>query len=213
MTSRSNQTYSVLELGSACARWSVRLIAPLRLESRCTPKLPHVGAGTSGRPCVKGKHLPKLAQVLKEPQPIWQWVRMPWHNGHRCGLEITSETSVWYRIGQPVLPVRWVIVRYPTSQLDLRAYVSTRPSDQPVGSSRRSSSGGPLKPLSTSAGSISGSRPNGRDRIKRLRAPRRVCSVYTRWWHCRLMCSTPRAQSLFPRPHSTNSRTRRSPMC
>jgi hypothetical protein len=133
MTIIGDQTYSVLELGSACARWGVRLIAPLRLDAALYAPAPPRRRGTNGRPRVKGERLPKLEQVLKDPQTIWQRVRVQWYNGHRRGLEVTSGTGVWYRIGQPVLPVRWVIVRDPTGQLDPRAYFSTRPSDQPRG--------------------------------------------------------------------------------
>jgi hypothetical protein len=45
--------------------------------------------------------------------------------------DVTSGTAVWYRIGQPALPVRWVLVRDPTGQHDPRAYFSTRLSDRP----------------------------------------------------------------------------------
>ena len=41
--------------------------------------------------------------------------------GPRCGT----------RLGQPVLPIRWVLVRDPRGRLEPRAYFSTRPQDQP----------------------------------------------------------------------------------
>jgi hypothetical protein len=80
---------------------------------------------------VKGERLPQLKQVLKEAQTPWQCVRVRWYDGRRRELEVTSGTAVWYRIGQPVLPVRWVIVRDPTGQLEPRAYFSTCPTDCP----------------------------------------------------------------------------------
>jgi DDE superfamily endonuclease len=129
LTVIGDQTYSVLELGQACTRRSVRLLAPLRLDAaRYAPAPPRL-PGTSGRPRVKGERLPQLKQVLKEAQTVWQRVR--WYDGRRRELEITSGTAVWYRIGQPVLPVRWLIVRDPRGQLEPRAYFSTRPSDRP----------------------------------------------------------------------------------
>jgi DDE superfamily endonuclease len=131
LTVIGDQTYSVHELGGACARWGVRLLAPLRLDAALyAPAPPHL-AGTNGRPRVKGKRVPQLKQVLKEAQTIWHRVRVRWYNGRRRELEVTSGTAVWYRIGQPVLPVRWVIVRDPRGQLDPRAYFSTCPSDRP----------------------------------------------------------------------------------
>jgi hypothetical protein len=54
-----------------------------------------------------------------------------WYNGRRRELEATSGTAVGYRMGQPVLPVQWVIVRDPRGQLAPRAYFSTCPSDRP----------------------------------------------------------------------------------
>jgi DDE superfamily endonuclease len=131
LTVIGDQTYSVHELGGACARWGVRLLAPLRLDAALYAPAPPRRPGTNGRPRVKGKCLPQLKQVLQEAQTIWHPVRVRWYNGRRRALEVTSGTAVWYRIGQPVLPVRWVIVRDPRGQLDPRAYVSTCPSDRP----------------------------------------------------------------------------------
>jgi DDE superfamily endonuclease len=129
MTVLGDQTYSVHELGEACARWGVRLVAPLRMDAAlymaASPRRP----GTKGRPRMKGKRLPKLAQVLKATQTSWQRVR--WYNGRRRELDVTRGTAVWYRIGQPVLPSRWVLVRDPTGRMDPRAYFSTCPNDQP----------------------------------------------------------------------------------
>jgi DDE superfamily endonuclease len=131
MTVIGDQTYSVLELGSACGRRGVRLIAPLRMDAALYAPAPPRLAGTNGRPRVKGARLPKLEHVLKAQQTAWQRVRVRWYDGRRRQLEVTSGTAVWYRIGQPVLPVRWVIVRDPTGQLEPRAYFSTCPSDRP----------------------------------------------------------------------------------
>jgi hypothetical protein len=131
LTVIGDHTYRVHELGGACARWGVRLLAPLRLDAaRYAPAPPRL-PGTNGRPRVKGKRLPPLQQSLKEAQTIWPRVRVRWYNGRRRELEITSGTAVWYRIGQPVLPGRWVIGRDPRGQLDPRASCSTCLSDWP----------------------------------------------------------------------------------
>jgi hypothetical protein len=126
-----DQTYSVHDLGGACARWGVRLLAPLRMDAALYAPVPPRRPSTNGRPRVKGKRLPQLKQVLKEGQTIWHRVRVRWYDGRRRELEVTSGTAVWYRIGQPVLPVRWVIARDPRGQLEPRAYFSTCPSDRP----------------------------------------------------------------------------------
>ena len=131
LTLIGDQRYSVHELGQACARWDVRLVAPLRMDAAlyvpAAPRRP----GTNGRPRVKGERLPQLAQVLKGAQTPWQRLRVRWYNGRRRELDVTSGTAVWYRIGQPVLPIRWVLVRDPTRRLTPRAYFSTCPNDRP----------------------------------------------------------------------------------
>jgi hypothetical protein len=52
-----------------------------------------------------------------------------WYDGRRRALEVTSGTAGWYRIGQPVLPLRWALLRDPKGPHEPRAYVATRPSD------------------------------------------------------------------------------------
>jgi DDE superfamily endonuclease len=126
-----DQAYSVHEWGEACACWGRRLVAPLRMEAALYGPTPWRQPGTNGRPRVKGERLPRLNQVLQDPQTPWQHVRIRWYNGRRRQLEVTSGVAVWYRIGQPVLPVRWVLVRDPAGRLDPRAYCSTCPKDQP----------------------------------------------------------------------------------
>jgi DDE superfamily endonuclease len=126
-----DQTYSVHELGSACTRRGIRLIAPLRMDAALYAPAPSREPGTNGRPRVKGVRLPQLRQVLKEMQTSWQRVRVRWYNGQCRELEVTSGAAVWYRIGQPVLPLRWVLVRDPKGRLEPRAYFSTALNDQP----------------------------------------------------------------------------------
>lgn len=125
-----DQSYSCVELAHGCVRADVRLIAPLRLDARLYAPAPTRSAGRSGRPRVKGERLPKLAAVLESPQTDWQKVRLPWYDQSRRELEVRSGTAHWYRLGQRVLPVRWVIVRDPKGKLRPRAYFSTRPSDR-----------------------------------------------------------------------------------
>jgi DDE superfamily endonuclease len=131
MTVIGDQTYSVHELGGACARWDVRLVAPLRMDAALYKPAPPRRPGTNGRPRVKGERLPQLKQGLRDPQTIWHRIRVRWYNGRRRELDVTSGTAVWYRIGQPVLPIRWVLVRDPKGFLAPRAYFSTCPNDRP----------------------------------------------------------------------------------
>jgi hypothetical protein len=106
-------------------------VAPLRVDAALHEPAPPRRPGTNGRPRVKGERLPQLEQVLKDPQTIWHRVRVRWYNGCRRELGVTSGTAVWYRIGQPVLPIRSVLVCGPKGLLGPRAYFSTCPNDRP----------------------------------------------------------------------------------
>jgi DDE superfamily endonuclease len=124
-----DQSYSCVELAHGCLRANARLIAPLRMDARLYEPAPERLPGTNGRPRVKGERLPKLDAVLASEQTSWQKVRLGWYDQSRRELEVATGTAHWYRLGQKVLPIRWVIVRDPKGGLRPRAYFSTRPSD------------------------------------------------------------------------------------
>jgi hypothetical protein len=120
-----DRAYSVVELGLCCAKHNVTLIAPLRSDARLFEPAPPRKPGTNGRPRVKGLELPKLHEVLDDPRTEWQSVRVKWYDGTEQTVEVASGTGVWYRIGLPVLPVRWVLTRDPAGKLEPRAYFCT----------------------------------------------------------------------------------------
>ena len=59
--------YSILELGSHCARQKVTLIAPFRLDSMIHQPAQGRSARTIGRPRVVGPRLPSLQAALQDP--------------------------------------------------------------------------------------------------------------------------------------------------
>jgi hypothetical protein len=63
-----------------------------------------------GRPPVKGKELPKPAQVVRATaeRPL---LRVAWYGGERRRVEVVTGTGWWYQGGRPLVPVRWVFVR------------------------------------------------------------------------------------------------------
>lgn len=120
-----DSAYSVVELGLCCAKHDVTLIAPLRFDARLYAPTPPRKKGTNGRPPVKGVELPKLHEVLDDPQTEWQSMKVKWYDGTEQAVELASGTGVWYRIGLPVLPIRWVLTRDPEGNREPRAYFCT----------------------------------------------------------------------------------------
>lgn len=128
-----DSAYSVVELGLCCAKHNVTLIAPLRFDARLYAPAPPRKQGTNGRPPVKGVELPKLHEVLNDPETQWQSMKVKWYDGTEQVVELASGTGVWYRIGLPVLPVRWVLTRDPEGKREPKAYFCTDQSLPAVG--------------------------------------------------------------------------------
>jgi hypothetical protein len=71
------------------------------------PPPPYAG---QGRPRVKGKELPKPAQVVGATSaPSVQTVA--WYGGQRRRVEVVTGSGWWYKSGRPLVAVRWVFVR------------------------------------------------------------------------------------------------------
>lgn len=86
-----------------------------------------------GRPPLKGKRLPTLAQVLKDAQTIWKRVTLDqWYGERRRTGEITSGTAVWYHSGMPVVPLRWVLMRDPQGKFKPQALLCTDWTVKPI---------------------------------------------------------------------------------
>lgn len=129
LTVVGDSAYSVIELGLACRRHGVQLIAPLRLDARLFTPAPPRAPGMVGRPRVAGDRLPNLDVVLSDPKTAWSRVTVRWYDGVARDLEVVSGTAVWYHNGFEPLPIRWVLTRDPNGRLEPRAYFSTRPED------------------------------------------------------------------------------------
>ncbi len=89
--------------------------------------------GQKGRPRLKGKRLPTLVQVADNKQTKWQRVVIPdWYGEGRRVIEIVSGTAVWRHSGQPVVPIRWVLLRDPKGKFKTQALLSTDLNVKPV---------------------------------------------------------------------------------
>jgi hypothetical protein len=101
--------FSVLELLHCTSQLHqpVHLVSRLRLDAALYQPAPPRQAHQMGRPRLKGKRLPHLADVLTHAQTLWQSVVLPGLYGNtERQLGIGSGTAVWYHPGKPVVPIR-----------------------------------------------------------------------------------------------------------
>jgi hypothetical protein len=49
----------------------------------------------------------------------------PWYRAGPRTIQIATGTAVWYRVGLPVVPLRWILIRDPPQQFRPQALLST----------------------------------------------------------------------------------------
>lgn len=81
--------------------------------------------GKRGRTPLKGAKQPTLQMRLTDPHSPWTPLDCPWYGGKRRPLEICTSTALWYSPKNPLLPLRWVLVRAPRGQLKPTAFLTT----------------------------------------------------------------------------------------
>jgi hypothetical protein len=118
--------YSCLEVGVQASHCGITLITPARLDSVLhAPPPPPEQRRRGGKPQVVGTRLPSLEAVLTDPMTVWQQSRVQWYGQGPRTVEWCSGTALWYRIGHPPLPIRWVLTRDPAGKRPVKALLCT----------------------------------------------------------------------------------------
>jgi hypothetical protein len=103
----------------------VCVVTRLRLDASLFAPAPPRRPGR-GRPRVKGRRLPSLGEYLRDPATEWRSHTVAlWYGRKQRLVEIASDTAVWYNSGKTPLPIRWILVRDPTGELEPQAFLST----------------------------------------------------------------------------------------
>jgi len=116
--------YSCLQLGVQASRCGVTLITPARLDSVLHAPPPEQRR-RGGKPQVIGARLPALEAVLADPTTAWQPSHLQWYGQGQRTIEWCTGTALWYRIGHPPLPIRWVLTRDPQGKRPAKALLCT----------------------------------------------------------------------------------------
>jgi len=104
----------------------VHVVTRLRLDAALYTPPPPRDAHTIGRPRKVGQRLPTLKTQLEDSTTRWPSLTLEgWYGQQTYALEWASHTAVWYHTGRPPVPIRWVLVRDPTGQLESQAFLCT----------------------------------------------------------------------------------------
>jgi len=122
--------FAALELLDALSP-SVIAVTRLRLDARLfDPPSERPG---SIRTLLTGARQPALRARLTDRATVWRRAvlsnRTRWRSGR--WIEYANGTAVWYHPGKPVVPVRWVLVRYPDGRREPEAFLCTDPTVPP----------------------------------------------------------------------------------
>jgi hypothetical protein len=123
----ADSTYAVLELLAFCRNLAkpVTMITRLRLDARLYDPAPPRKPGKAGRPALKGKRQPTLAQRLSSRDTVWESLCVRWYGGIERTIEVATGTAIWFHGGEPPVPLRWVLIRDPQGRFDPQALLCT----------------------------------------------------------------------------------------
>ncbi|MFZ1884050.1 MAG: transposase, partial [Rhodoplanes sp.] len=109
----------------AAVRNHVCVVTRLRVDAHLFDCPPQKRKGR-GRPPIKGKRQRKLSAILKDRTVSWTRYRVSlWYGQNNRLVEIATGTALWYRSGVSPVPIRWLLVRDPTGELDPQAFLAT----------------------------------------------------------------------------------------
>ncbi len=119
-------TYAVLDFLLKVSRLPlVSAITRLRLDACLYDPAPEREAGKKGRPALKGKRQPKLAQRLQERETVWHKHTISWYAGTTREMEIATGTALWYQSPIPPVAIRWVGMNDPQGKYEPMALLCT----------------------------------------------------------------------------------------
>jgi hypothetical protein len=103
----------------------VCVVTRLRLDANLFEFPPQKRKGRGRRP-IKGKPHKKLSAILKDRNVSWKRYRVSlWYGRTNRLVEIATGTALWYRSGVRPVPIRWLLVRDPSGELDPQAFLAT----------------------------------------------------------------------------------------
>jgi hypothetical protein len=125
---------TAVKLGLRCAGYAnpVTYVSRLRLDAVLHDPPGPQPQGKRGPKPKKGKRQPSLKKVLCDPRTQWSKCEIDWYGDKRRTIEIATGTALWYTPGYAPLPLRWVLVRDPSAELEPTAFFATDRSATPL---------------------------------------------------------------------------------
>lgn len=121
-------SYAIMELLNAAGNYQTWIVG-FRKDAALYDFPPVYAAGEKrpvGRPPLKGKRQLSLNERLEDENTVWtEVIFSEWYGEKDKKMLITSGVSVWYRAGEPIVRLRWVLLKDPSGKLEPKALVCT----------------------------------------------------------------------------------------
>lgn len=99
-------------------RSAVCMITPLRLDARLFDEPPPQPAGKRGRKPKIGPRQITLQQRLVDRTTQWQTIVIAqWYGKSNQVMQVATGTALWYKSNDPLVPLRWVLIRDPSGHI------------------------------------------------------------------------------------------------
>ncbi len=117
--------FAALEFLHALRR-SMAVITRMRKDARLFEP-PPCHDDKPGRAPRKGKRQPLLSARITDPATRWQRIVQPSRTSWRSAgwIEYAHGTALWHHGGKPIVPILWVLVRYPDGRREPEAFLCT----------------------------------------------------------------------------------------
>ncbi len=124
--------FASVGLGQACVQMNAVMVSRLRWDARLFHPPGPQPAGKRGPQPQKGDRQRTLKVWAARGDTPWQEEAIGWYGGQQKTMRLFSRTALWYRAGQPPLPIRFVMVRDPEEKLRDEVFFSTDLQASPV---------------------------------------------------------------------------------
>jgi hypothetical protein len=120
----ADNEFATADIALCCSKHKVAFVSRLKLSARLF-KFPF--RNHMGRPRNKGMRLPKIEEILNDPNRDWEIKEVVWYGGFYKKIQYLTDTCLWHvmtRSSSPI-PIRYVLVKDPEDKFKPILLMST----------------------------------------------------------------------------------------
>jgi hypothetical protein len=117
--------FACAKLAWTCLKYNMALVSRLKMNARIYALPEETPPGKRGRKPKKGQRLISFKEMLKMEDLPWEEIEIAGYEGKKKKIKYLTNTSMWGADGFCPIPIRWVLVKDPTEEMDPLPLMST----------------------------------------------------------------------------------------